>query len=217
MRKIKFTVITLIMTISCLTFLLMLCSCGEKSPDTNKVSVETESLAVDENEGSPTIEDEPSPVADSTYISAEEITRLVDLNIQIDKYLNAEAPNYDFANPVQHNDREYYPVIDEKFDAWEEWEAYIHSAYTDNLAEERLAYDCIVNIDGKTYCNGGGRGYDLTDDYTYEIISDEAEKVIVKVKNPYVWNEEDTQPDFDERNYVLVKTNGGWKIEDFVF
>lgn len=200
-----------------ISILLMLCSCGEKPSGAYNPPEETEPLAVSEDEGLPTAEDEPSPIFGSAYISAEEITRLVDLDIQIDKYLNVEAPNYDFGNPVQHNDREYYPVIDEKFDAWEEWEAYIRSAYTDKLAEERLAYENIVNIDGKTYCDGGSRGYDLTDDYTYEIISDEAERVTVHVINPYVWNEEDAEPAFDEWDYVFVKVDGEWKIGDFGF
>lgn len=60
-------------------------------------------------------------------------------------------------------------------------------------------------------------GYDLTDDYTYEIISDEAERITVHVKNPSVWNDEDTDSVFDERDYVLVKVDGGWKIDDIVF
>lgn len=214
MRKLLCTILALIMTVSCL---LILCSCGEKSPDAKKAPDETEPLAVYENECSPTVEGEAASIADSTCISAEEIARLIDLSIQIDKCLSVEAPNNDYENPVQHNDIEYYPVIDEKYDTWEEWETYIRSAYTDKLAEEHLAYDSIVNINGKTYCNGGGMGYDLTDDYTYEIISDEAERVTVHVKNPSVWNDEDTDSVFDEKDYVLVKVDGGWKIDDIVF
>ncbi len=108
----------------------------------------------------------------------------MDLSIQIGKYLNIEAPAYDFDIPVQYNGSEYYPVIDKKFDTWDEWEAYIRSAYADKLAEEFLAYDGMVSIDGKTYCKGGGRGYDLTDEYTVRILSDEPEKVTVHVKTP---------------------------------
>lgn len=110
MRKILCTILALITTIS---NLLMLCSCGEKSPDAKKVPDETEPPGVYENECSPTVEGEATSIADSTYISTEEIARLIDLSIQIDKYLSVEAPNNDYENPVQHNDREYYPVIDE--------------------------------------------------------------------------------------------------------
>ncbi len=156
-------------------------------------------------------------ITDSAYISAEDIKKLVDLSIQIGKYLNVEAPAYDFESSVQYNGSEYYPVIDKKFDTWDEWEAYIRSSYADNLAEEFLAYDGMVSIDGKTYCKGGGRGYDLTDEYTVRILSDEPEKVTVHVKNPSVWNDEDPVPVFEEKDYVLVKLDGGWKIEDIIF
>ncbi len=160
---------------------------------------------------------EPAPITDSAYISAEEIKKLVDLNIQIGKYLSVESPAYDYDSPVQQNGSEYYPVVDESFDTWEEWEAYIRSAYTDKLAEVYLAYDSIINIDGKTHCKCGGRGYDLTDEYTVQILSDEPEKVTVHVKNPSVWNDEEPVPVFDEKDYLLVKLDGGWKIEDVIF
>ncbi len=178
---------------------------------------EIEETTVSDKEAPEVTEAKPAPITDSAYISAEEIKTLVDLSLQIGKYLSVESPAYDSDSPVQQGGSEYYPVVDESFDTWEKWEAYIRSAYTDKLAKVYLAYDSIINIDGKTHCNCGGRGYDLTDEYTVQIISDESEKVTVHVKNPSVWNDEEPVPEFDEKDYLLVKLDGRWKIEDIIF
>lgn len=158
-------------------------------------------------------------------ISDDEIKRLVDLDIQLGKYQMVECPSFDYYSPIEHNGKEYYPIIDERFDDWSEWEAYVKSVYTDRLAGEYLNNEnsSIIEINGKSYCTGGSGGYDLTDEYICEIIKNENGRAEVLVKNPSVWNDEDLEsglidePVYHETTYDFVYVDDTWKIYGYIY
>lgn len=141
-------------------------------------------------------------------LTDETITSLIDTDLSISHFLYTEPPNSDYYDTTDYNGRTYYRIIDEKYDTWSEWESYILSAYCGDLAEFALSSDTIINIDGNSYCDGGSRGYDLSDNYTYEITSLSDDAATVLVRNPTIDNDY-----VRETTYTLKLTDGGWRIE----
>ncbi len=146
-----------------LALLLTLCSCGATEE------------AIDDEE----------VIAEDGTITDEEIVALIDGDIQIDKYLSVEPPSYDWDNSID-DEYEWFPVVKEGLETWDEWEAYIRSIYCGEWAEYALDNESYKNIDGKLYCDGGARGYDLTDDYVYEVLENADGTAKVKITNPDV-------------------------------
>ena len=149
------------------------------------------------------------------------IERLVSEDLRINRLLYAESPACDFNDTKESNGKIYYGVTDPEIDEWSEWEELLRGVYAPELAEEMLNVDSLVRIGGKTYCDGGSRGYEYTDEYSCSVISSEgqldadtnetvAEYVTVRVKNPAF---DDDEP-ADVKDYVLVRRTGGdWLIE----
>ncbi len=144
--------------------------------------------------------------ANDDTVTDEEIVALIDGDIQIGKYLSVEPPSYDWDNSID-GEYEWFPVVKEGLETWDEWEAYIRSIYCGECAEYALDNESYKNIDGKLYCDGGARGYDLTDDYVYEVLENADGTAKVKITNPDVWGE-------SAREYTLVitLTDDGWRV-----
>lgn len=138
------------------------------------------------------------------------ITALIDADLQISKYLYTEPPISDYQDAVDYNGMEYYRVTDEKYNTWDKWESYIRSAYCGQLAENALMTDTVVNIDGNTYSDGGSRGYDLSDNYTYEVASTDGDTVTILMRNPSLDPEDNY---VNETTYTFRLTDDGWRIE----
>lgn len=143
-------------------------------------------------------------------LTDEIIFGLIDSDLQITKFLYYEPPACDYSDPEELDGTTYYRVADEKFDDWNEWEEYVFSAYCGELAEAALSTDTLVCIDGKTYSDGGGRGYDLSDNYVYEITSQDAETAVILMYN----SSADPDEDYSTKTaYSLRLTGDGWRIE----
>lgn len=105
---------------------------------------------------------------------------------------------------------DYYPVSAAKYDQWDEWEEYVKSVYTDEAAEFYLNDKKIINIDGKTYTNDGGRGDPLSSDFTYEIVSGDSENAVLIITNTDNFSDEPV-----ETEITLKLTPNGWRIDTF--
>lgn len=147
----------------------------------------------------------------SQKLTDDAITALIDIDLQISKFLYTEPPASNYSDTAEYNGREYYRVEEEEFDTWDEWDAFIRGAYCGQLAKDALATDTVVNIEGNTYSNGGSRGYDLSDNYTYEITSSDGNTVTVLMRNP----SRDPEDNYvNETTYTFKLTNDGWRIEN---
>lgn len=140
-------------------------------------------------------------------ISDEEINTLLQGRRQIDSILMYDSLVFDTESKVSFNGFDYYRVIDEKYDEWNEWTAYVKSIYSDEIAEIILKDNKMINIDGKTYTDGGGKGNPLSDEYTYEIVSETNDTVTILLKNTDNFTSETI-----ETEIILVKTSNGWRI-----
>jgi len=167
-----------------LTLLLTLCSCGATEE------------AIDDEE----------VIAEDGTITDEEIVALIDGDIQIGKYLSVEPPSYDWENSIDGK-YDWFPVVKEGLETWDEWEAYIYSIYSGEKAEYALSHESFADIDGKLYCTGFAGAYVLTDDYVYEVLENADGTAKVKITNPDVWGE-------SAREYTLVMTltDDGWRV-----
>ncbi|MCD7823111.1 MAG: IseA DL-endopeptidase inhibitor family protein [Oscillospiraceae bacterium] len=140
-------------------------------------------------------------------ITDEEIVTLIDGDIQLGKYLYVYCPSTDWDNAIEYEGEIWYPVDQEGFETWDEWEAYIRSVYCGEWAEYALTNESYKNIDGKLYCDDGERGYDLTDDYVYEILENGNGTAKVKVTNPGI------DGDFaQEYTLIMTLTDDGWRV-----
>ena len=117
------------------------------------------------------------------------------------------------AGTPEYPEKKFYKCAEEDKDEWSEWESYVKSIYCgDELIGLALGSASIVNIDGYTYSDGaGGRGYDLTDDFTIFCDMFDREKSIAyySVNNPYVSEEDGVKT----TAYTFKLTDDGWRIE----
>ncbi len=143
-------------------------------------------------------------------LTDEIIIGLIDSDLQISKFLYFEPPACDYSDAAELNGMTYYRVADGRFDTWSEWEEYILGVYCGELAETALSTDTVVCIDGNTYSDGGGRGYDLSDNYTYEIVSSDADTAVAVMHNPYADTDDGSSK---ETTYSFRLTADGWRIE----
>ena len=143
-------------------------------------------------------------------LTDETITALIDIDLQIMKYLYTEPPFCDYQDSVEVDGITYYRVTDDNYDTWDEWEEYIRSAYCGELADKILMVDTLVNINGVTYDNGGSKGYALSDRYSYEILSSSDDTSTILMSNPAI----DPDDDYVKvTTYTFKLTNDGWRIE----
>lgn len=143
-------------------------------------------------------------------ISDDEINTLLQGRCQIITVIEYDTLPFDTEDKITIDDFDYYRVNDEKYDSWNEWTNYVKSIYTDEIAESIINNNKIINIDGKTYTNDGGKGSNLSNEYTYDIISEAENKVTVSLKNTDNFSSE-----IIETEIILAKTSNGWRINTF--
>lgn len=141
-------------------------------------------------------------------ISDEEINTLLQGRKQIDLLLRYSSLDYDAESKVSLNGIDYYRVTDEKYDEWSEWSDYVKSIYSDDSAELIFGDTKIIDIDGETYTNDGCEGNDLSDDYTYEIISSTDETAAISLKNTDNFTSATVETEIN-----FVNTSNGWRIK----
>lgn len=140
-----------------------------------------------------------------------DITGLLDGFILTQDFLFTEPPSSG-NETAEYNGREYYKIIDEKYDTWDEWSALFHSIYTDEFADNLLNnFDTVVNINGETYSNGGSRGDDTDNNYNYTVVFANDNEMMIDMTRGY-------HPQGDENSFmvdrlVIVRTDSGWRIE----
>lgn len=150
------------------------------------------------------------------------IEKIVAEDIKITKILSYVSLKYYFTDICKYGGIDYYRVTDEDIDEWQEWEELLRRVYAPDLAETYLGVQTLVNIDGKTYCDGDSLVFKFTDSFTYGIVSSEsqldagtnetvADYVVVRVKNVPA----DPHANFTRvQDYILVRVPGfDWKIE----
>lgn len=143
-------------------------------------------------------------------ISDGEITSLIDSYLQLMKYLEVQPPECeDWDDAVTIDGYIYFAVTDESLDTWDEWESYIYSIVCGDLADYAINNEGFANIDGYLFVRDGSRGYDLTDDYTYEILTNDDGEATVRVTNPEI---DGSGADVDIFTFSL--TSKGWRIGD---
>lgn len=108
------------------------------------------------------------------------------------------------------NGIDYYRVIDEKYDEWNEWTNYVKSIYDDEVSEMIFNDPKIIEINGETYTNDGSKGNSISDEYTYEIVSETNDTVTILLKNTDNFTSETI-----ETEIILIKTSNGWRIKNY--
>ncbi len=144
----------------------------------------------------------------SGKISDKEITSLIDSYLELMRYLGVQPPECeDWDDAVTIDGYVYFAVTDESLDTWDEWESYIYSIVCGDLADYAINHEGFANVDGYLFVRDGSMGYDLTDDYTYEILSNGGGEATVEVTNPDVSGEYE-----DIRTLTFTLTDDGWRI-----
>ncbi|MCH5193531.1 MAG: hypothetical protein J1F11_06185 [Oscillospiraceae bacterium] len=140
-----------------------------------------------------------------------EVTGLLDGFILTQDFLFTEPPSSG-NETAEYNGREYYKIIDERYDTWDEWSALFHSIYTDEFADNLLNnFDTVVNINGETYSNGGSRGSDVDNNYSYTVIFANDNEMIIDMTRGYYF--EGYENSFEVDRLRMVRTDAGWRIE----
>ena len=153
-----------------------------------------------------------APVTDEIYdYEIEELFSKLHLYQKLAEYSSASMEvDYNVTDPSGM----YNKVIDEKYDTWEEWTAFVSSVFCgDYLANIIKNSDLYINVDGYTYCMQGGMGWYLSEEYTYEIIENNVTEVVINISY------EDNSPGAENGasqtfTYVLTKTENGWRISN---
>ena len=145
---------------------------------------------------------------EESTITDEEIVALIDGDIQIGKYLYTEPVDIDWNAQFEYEGKVVYPSCEDGLETWDEWEAYIRSIYCGEWAKYALSDEIYVNVDGKLCSySDGGMGYDLTDDYVYEVLENSDGTAKVKVTNPGI------DGDFaQEYTLIMTLTDDGWRV-----
>lgn len=143
-------------------------------------------------------------------ISDEEINTLLQGRRQINLLLMYSSLDFDTESKVSFNGFDYYRVIDEKYDDWNEWTTYVKSIYSDDAAEMIFSDPKIIEINGETYTNDGSMGNSISDEYTYEIISETNDTVAILLKNTDNFTSENI-----ETEVIFVNTSTGWRIKNY--
>lgn len=185
--------------------LLVLASCQSTDngdlPETIPISAETESVAP-----------ETAPVVlELTAAEEEEITALFNRMIEYQGHC-LEPLMLTADGKVEA----YNKVVDERFDTWEEWMAFVASIYTGEKLEqvidrmEREGH--FVNMDGYTYVSAYSGTDFLSKDFTFSVEERSADMLTIKLMRVYF--DHFTEPEEKFSVYKLQKTDSGWRIFD---
>jgi len=157
---------------------------------------------------------ETSPVVlELTAAQEEEITALFNRMIEYEGY--CLEPTMLTADGKMEA---FNKVVDERFDTWEEWMAFVESIYTgdklEQVIEEIEREGRFVNIDGYTYVAEFAGTSFLSKDYTFSVEERIADTVTVKLNRiEYIpYNGGTVKERYNV--YTLEKTDAGWRISD---
>ncbi len=99
----------------------------------------------------------------------------------------------------------FYPVLDENFDGWDEWQSYVESVYGEDLARETLMNGTVIKSGDKTYAekNAGSGAEESAQPEWKQLLSGSDE-------DPEVWG---TVTGDKKTVYRFKETAAGWRIE----
>ncbi len=144
-------------------------------------------------------------------ISEETIDSLLDQYFLYEKYVRRGSSSM----PVDYSqmDAEYYcPVTDENYDTWAEWTAFLEGIFCGaalDKAMEKVSWS-YKEVDGMTYCVQADVGWYLSSEPTSVTIEEESDTEATLIVARYEMFEEADVP----VNYILHKTDNGWRIAD---
>lgn len=103
-------------------------------------------------------------------------------------------------------------VIDEKYDTYDEWTAFVESIYTESALDmiQRRLSEFAFDADGYTHVKAGAMGYYLSEDYTYEIVEYTEDTATVTITRTEL--KPSMEPTDVVKTYELTKTDAGWRI-----
>ena len=116
---------------------------------------------------------------------------------------------------------EYYRVVDEKVDTWEEFVSDIKSVYTDEAADAILEkQDRFINYFGQTWCGYFMYNPELSDEFSFEIIENGSETatVVCSIESDLIGLEGDypETPFIMQWTLSMKLTDNGWRIDNAV-
>lgn len=160
---------------------------------------------------------EPDMVVESTGLSLtdEKIIELVEDDWYYMMMTAVDSFRFDSNDTEEYAGETYYRVIEEGFETWDEFEAFVESVYTPNVAEYKLFMisefeRTYVNINGAVYCRGGGgRGIDVSREFTHKVIKSTPTEATVEVYREYIFDDVDG---YETTVYNFEMTLNGWRI-----
>lgn len=169
------------------------------------------SSVIDNNISEPDFVEETQNVV----ITDEEITTLIDNYLLYIRYTTYDSlPTGsefitlvdEFNTSVETN---YYKVVDEKYDTWDEWAAFLESIFSGTCLENALANQThIKNFDGYTYHDGGAMGLNRSP-HTYEVNETPQNEITVTIIEKDVFTDENYLTEF-----LCILTDDGWRFQE---
>jgi len=157
----------------------------------------------------------PVPIEPATEeIYDSDIAELFEKLHLYQKYAEYSSASMKVDSSVTDESGLYNKVIDEKYDTWDEWTAFVSSVFCGNYLTNTKNNDLYINVDGYTYCMQGGMGWYLSEEYTYNIVENNNSEVVIDItykENSPTVGEEETYQTF---RYLLNLTENGWRIAD---
>lgn len=159
-------------------------------------------------------------------MTLEEQLKLLDINAHyIWIYTQIESPVVDYnSNNLLYNDGavvKLYPVSQEDFRDYNTVYSLISSVYTESCTEKILSEELptgMVFYDGKTYCNGGARGSNLSVGRVEYKLKSQGESTAELEYTVYGFDPE-TSEQTDEilETYTItaVNTENGWRLDKY--
>ncbi len=116
---------------------------------------------------------------------------------------------------------EYYRVIDEKVDTWDEFVGDIKSVYTDEAADAILEkQNRFINYFGQTWCGDFSYNPELSDEFSFEITAHGFERatVVCRIESDLIGLEGDhpETPFIMQLTLSMKLTDNGWRIDNAV-
>ncbi len=162
-------------------------------------------------EDNPPAETETTTNVQADGLTAETIDGLLDRYFLYEKYVchSTESMQRD----TSRMDEDYYcPVTDENYDTWAEWTAFVEGIFCGTALEEATVKmnQSYKEVDGMTYVRGGAMGWYLSAEPTSVTIEEESDTEAMLIVARYEMFEQADVP----INYILHKTENGWRIAD---
>lgn len=203
--------------------MLLFCACTNSNvvseTEETELSVQNQipsniSSVIDNNISEPDFVEETQNVV----ITDEEITTLIDNYLLYIRYTTYDSltTGSDFITLVDEFntkvETKYYKVIDEKYDTWEEWVAFLESIFYGTCLENALANQThIKNFDGYTYHDSGAMGWNRSPQYTYDVNETLQNEIAVTIIETDVFTDENYHTVF-----LCILTDDGWRFQEHI-